>query len=159
MGIQVMKMGTLSVWAKVALVVTLGLSLSACLTAGGSWSSVTTGLSQAGSFNRTSDHENAPNPCVNNLRIYHAHLQMPSATGFDLNKPVTNYIQESGSADAAISHVNADLNQLNHDLEQELAQRNPFNEIARERSDDAIATIEDGILLNEALAEAIECRR
>ena len=105
------------------------------------------------------DPATAPNACVNDLRVYRAHLQMPSASRFDLTKPVASYVQEAGGADTAINEVNARVDQLNLDLELELARRNPFNEQARRTSDDTIASLEDRILLNQALAEALECRR
>lgn len=109
----------------------------------------------------TADYDlaNAPKACVNNLAVFEAHLQVPDAPAMDLNKPVNAYVQEAGSARAAINAVQVELASLNTDLNYELAGRNPFDANARAASDDAIAYIEDGILLNEALAEALECRR
>ena len=105
------------------------------------------------------DPATAPNACVNDLRVFRAHLQMPSASRFDLAKPVDAYVREAGGADTAINEVTARVDQLSLDLELELARRNPFNDQARRTSDDTIASLEDRILLNQALAEALECRR
>ncbi len=113
----------------------------------------------SGVLHRRSDAQGAPLACVNDLAVFHAHLQMPGSSGMDLNKPVTAYVQEAGGAGAAIAVVNVELNNLNQRLDSELADRNPFDPRARTRSDDAISVLEDGILLNEALAEALECRR
>ncbi len=104
------------------------------------------------------DPTDARQTCVNDLTIYRAHLQVPASPAVDLNKPVNAYVQEAGSAGAAINVLNGELNELNRALDGELAQRNPFDVGERARSDDAIAVIEDGIFLNEALAEALECR-
>ncbi len=104
------------------------------------------------------DPAQAPMPCVADLEIYSAHLQMPGTARYDLSKSVDTYVREAGGADAAMQVVNEEATSLNRELDLELSQRNPFNEQARRRSDDMIAELEDGILLNEALAEAIACR-
>jgi len=105
------------------------------------------------------DPNNAPKACVNDLQIYRAHLQMPGVTTLDLNKPVNSYINEAGGPHEALQAVYARINDLNGEMDLELARRDPFNEQSRRRADDSIATLEDRILLNQALAEALGCRQ
>lgn len=157
----------LTVSIKAAAGFALALSMSACVTTSGS-GSASTGTTPAYYATQSTgglevepfdfDPADAPKACVNDLRVYRAHLQMPGASRIDLNKPVTNYVQEAGGKDAALNAVTAEINRLNEQLELEMARRNPFNQSARRRSDDTISTIEDGILLNEALAEALTCQ-
>ena len=66
---------------------------------------------------------------------------------------------DAGSPEAAIQEANQNVNQLNQRLDQELAERDPFDDETRWSADDAIATMEDRIMLNQALAEALECHR
>jgi len=163
---------------RIIAVFSASLALSACVTVGGS--SGNSGYS-AGSNNNGSaaqpvnyapsragmleveplnfDPNNAPKACVNDLQIYRAHLQMPGASTLDLNKPINNYIREAGGPREALQTVYAQINDLNGEMDLELARRDPFNEQSRRRADDSIATLEDRILLNQALAEALECRQ
>lgn len=103
------------------------------------------------------DESTARPGCVNDLQIYEAYLQAPDLPAKNLRKPVQDYIRDAGGAQEAITAANVDLTSLNVQLERELASRNPFDAAARARSDDNIARIEDGILLNEALIEALQC--
>jgi len=167
---------------KIATVLGASLALSACVTVGGgTGSSSYTAASAADTSNNAPvtqsvnyapsrsgmlevepqnyDPNNAPKACVNDLRIYRAHLQMPGATNLDLNKPINNYIREAGGPHEALQAVYARINELNGEMDLELARRDPFNEQSRRRADDSIATLEDRILLNQALAEALECRQ
>ncbi len=100
---------------------------------------------------------NARSACVNDLQIYQAYLQAPEEPAKNLTKPVQDYIRDAGGAQQAIEAANVELASLNTQLERELATRDPFNAAARARADDRIARIEDGILLNEALVEALQC--
>jgi len=105
------------------------------------------------------DPANAPRACVNDLRVYRTHLQMPGVSHLDLNKPINAYVQDAGGTEAAIDEANDTVTHLNQQLDLELARRNPFNTETRRTTDDAIASIEDRIMLNQALAEALECHR
>ncbi len=100
----------------------------------------------------------APKACVNDLEIYRAHLQAPEDVSKDLGRPLRSYVNEAGSARSALNNVHAELNDLQGALNNELAQRNAFDVSNRARSDTSIAVLEDEIFLNEALAEALECR-
>jgi len=103
------------------------------------------------------DANSSARACVNDLAFYEAYLQNPSEPAMDINKSVRSYIQDAGDAQTAMVEVDRHLSALNVALDNEMDNRDPFNLRARARSDDAIASIEDGILLNEALAEAISC--
>lgn len=159
--------------------VTMGaMALSACVTTGGGSTAADTsnavGTQQAAAqsvnYPRSSagmlaveplsyDPNGAPRSCVNDLRVYRAYLQAPEASRVDLNKSVSDYVRESGGADAAISAANAQVIQLRQQLSTAVDNRDPFDENARKDADDTIAALEDSILLNQALAEALECRR
>lgn len=103
------------------------------------------------------DETTAPQACVNDLRVYEAYLQVPERPIKPLDRTVNEYIREAGGAPQAIAALQIELGQLNTDLEAELDARNPFDPLSRARADDNIARIEDGILLNEALIEALNC--
>lgn len=159
--------------------VTMGAAaLSACVTTGGGSTAANTSnavstqqaSTQAASYPRSSagmleveplsyDLNGAPRSCVNDLRVYRAYLQAPEASRIDLNKSVNDYVREAGGADAAINAANAQVIQLRQQLSTVEDNRNPFDENARKDADDTIAALEDSILLNQALAEALECRR
>lgn len=155
-------------------------ALSACVTTGGGTSttaastpnavSTQTASAQPVNYPRSSagmlaveplsyDTGNAPRSCANDLRGYGAYLQAPEASRMDLNKSVSDYVREAGGADAAINAANAQVIQLRQQLSTAIDNRNPFDENARKDADDTIAMLEDSILLNQALAEALECRR
>ena len=150
---------------RVTVVAISAVALSGCLATGGGTTTqhyqahyqTASGATPTGYRVERVDSRNAAAACVNDLSVYEAHLQMPDQPSLDLNKPVGNYIREAGNARAAMEGVNQQLLVLNASLEHEVDGRNPFNAASRARSDDAIATIEDSILLNEALAEAISC--
>lgn len=147
----------------------LGLGLAGCLTTETDGSTRTSRSTQpifgsshsaaspAGYRVSADDAENTSPACVNDLAVFQASLQMPEAVQMDLNKSVSSYIREAGDAQAARARVDQRLAALNVALETEVENRDPFNLRNRARSDDAISTIEDSILLNEALAEAISC--
>jgi|GEM_PF-1882023 len=154
------------------------LALSACVTTGGGSTAANTpnavstqqAAAQSVNYPRSSagileveplsyDPNGAPRSCVNDLRVYRAYLQAPEASRIDLNKSVNDYVREAGGADAAINAANAQVIQLRQQLNTAVDNRNPFDENARKDADDTIAALEDSILLNQALAEALECRR
>lgn len=113
-----------------------------------------------GSFVHDPNHFNeaaAASACVNDLRVYQAYLQAPDQQSRDLSKPVNEYIRDAGGAEEAIEVATVNIASLNNELDRELANRNPFNAAARNSADDNIARIEDGILLNEVLIEALRC--
>jgi hypothetical protein len=167
---------------KLAPAILAAVSLSACVTTGGTGSTAadtpnavgTTAVASAQPVNpaptssgsmievqpTTYSAGGTPHACVGDLRFYRAYLQMPDAAhAVDMNKPINDYVREAGGADAAINAANAQVIQLRQQLNTALADRDPFDEDSRKDSDDAIATLEDNILLNQALAEALQCRR
>lgn len=154
------------------------LALSACVTTGGGSTAANTSnavstqqaAAQSVNYPRSSagmleveplsyDPNGAPRSCVSDLRVYRAYLQAPEASRIDLNKSVNDYVREAGGADAAINAANAQVIQLRQQLNTAVDNRDPFDENARKDADDTIAALEDSILLNQALAEALECRR
>jgi len=180
-----MRLEFLSPLARLAAVTAAATALSACVTMGGSLTAATPAspdtTTNATASTQTAavlpvnqprssagmleveplnfDPDDAPRACVNDLRIYGAYLQMPNSSGMNLNKPINDYIHDAGGADAALNAANAQVIELRQQLDSAVASRDPFDMEARKDSDDVIATLEDGILLNQALAEAIECRR
>lgn len=144
-------------------IIGLGLSVSGCLTMGDqAWRGEygTGGGEDATIIINTADYntETAPKACVNDLEIYEAHLQAPEAVRTDLERPVSSYINQAGSARAALNEVNAEISNLEGALINEQAHRNTFNPSARANADASIEVLEDEVFLNRALAEAIECR-
>jgi len=163
---------------RIAVVAAGAMALSACVTTGGGSTAANTpnavstqqAAPQNVSYPRSSagmlaveplsyDPQGAPRSCVNDLRVYRAYLQAPEVSRIDLNKSVNDYVRDAGGADAAINAANAQVVQLRQQLSTAVDNRDPFDENSRKDADDTIAALEDSILLNQALAEALECRR
>jgi len=140
----------------------LGLALSGCFGREEAWRGGAYGEGGRGTAGFTLDTAefdvaNAPRACVNDLTIYQAHLQSPEGVSTDLERPVSAYINEAGSARAAINVANREYDELQGDLLRQRRQRITFNASSRVQADAAMEVIEDEMFLNRALAEALDC--